>query len=203
MKRIMQKKKIHILACDSFSLELNSFLTNLRREKEEFYEISVTFLSQRLHVDFEAMKKGILEALERIPEEEIILLLYGSKCHPDFKIFLPLNRQIIQLTEANCIEGISGEKTEENPQSFFLNPLQVLEWKKFFSYPEKTERERRLFREQFMMYCSEAVFLENETAEISQELLQEFSDATGLPVRRKKIKSGFLKERIEELITRV
>lgn len=203
MEKTIQKKKIHIVACDSFSLELNSFLPQLQREKEELYEIQVTFLSQRLHVDFQEMKAGILEVLEIIPKEEIIFLLYGSKCHPDFKGFLPIDRKVIQLTESNCIEGISGEKSEENPQSFYLNPLQVLNWKKFFSYPEKTDQERRLFREQFMMYCNEAVFLENGTVDIPQELLQEFSDATGLPVRVKQVKSDFLKERIEVMIKKL
>ena len=175
----MTEKTIHILACDAFSYELDALLEQVSLEDIFKCNFEITYLSQRLHVDFNELQKEVSKRLDEIHAHTIILL-YGTKCHPNFASFLKDN--IYQIEENNCMHSVTGIDTEQRPRTFFLNPLQVKKWRKFFAYDEKNNEQKKLFKENFCQYCDDALFVDTGTDDVSSEELSFFQEATGLPV---------------------
>lgn len=185
----MKKKVIHVLACDAFLYELE-------KVKENFAcELKVKYLSQKLHVDFDKLKQKVSIELEK---DKYDILLYGSKCHPDFPSFLPYNIQRIE--EVNCIHALTGWNTENHSRTFFLNPLQVKNWQTFFAYDQKRHEEKIAFKENFCKYCDNAIFMDTGTHKINKEQLTFFSQATGLPVQVEIIELEYFRQTLNKTI---
>jgi len=177
----MTKKTLHILACDAFSYELEALRKKFSLEDIFKCKIDITYLTQKLHVDFSKLETAVCLTLNTI-QADAIILLYGSKCHPNFESILPA-KKIFLLEENNCMHAITGKDTQDCPRTFFLNPLQVKNWRKFFAYDIKNDDEKVVFKENFCKYCDNATFFDTQVCNISKEQLHFFEQATGLPVK--------------------
>lgn len=193
-------KNICIIACDAFSYETNAALKDKTFAKDLGCKITMTYLSQKLHIDFEAMKEQITSEIKKSPDENI-LLLYGYKCHPDFAGFLPQNA--FTMPQKNCIHALTNIDTEENPRSFYLTPMQILNWRKFFGFDTMSSKEKLSFREKFNHYCTDAIFTDTGSHHVPKEAIDHFSIATGLPIIKKEIPPDIFKNNLSNMIKKV
>ncbi|QDR79446.1 DUF1638 domain-containing protein [Sporomusa termitida] len=79
--------KLGILACSIYQPELEVVLAQIRRDRLFACELVVTYLPLKLHSNLKHLKAAIITALAEIAADRLILL-YGSKCHPEFDDFL-------------------------------------------------------------------------------------------------------------------
>ncbi len=177
----MKPETIYILACEAFRLEIGALWPELEAAAAPAC-LSCRYLDQELHKDLEALKGAVEGALQEISADRVILL-YGSKCHPEMPI-LAAGRRIVTLEEVNCVHAISGRDTREEPRAFFLTPRELFNWRRFFRYDEKTDEEKEIFREKFCTYCNTAVFYDTGVMAYSGELLYDFAAASGLTTDR-------------------
>lgn len=177
--------KICFLSCGIYQPELDMVLAQIQQEGLFDSELTVTYLPAKLHVDFNLLKEGILKALETIVADRIILL-YGSKCHPEFQGFLP-DLQLIRFEQANCIEFMLGERMVELDQmakTIYLTPGWALFWQDFFNRePNATQQS---LQESFRFF-DQLVFVDTGAGEVSAHMIRKISQYTGLASKTEKI----------------
>lgn len=172
--------KVHLLACAIFQLELEQVLEQIRDEKLFDCELIVTYLQAGLHNSFEHLKYTILKAIDAIVEDRIILL-YGSRCHPEFDELLK-RYSLIRFPHSNCIELISGKKTEEINQvskTFYLTPGWLLKWREIFDHGWGLDE---VAIRQSFGYFDRILLADTNTCEIIDEQILDFFEYTRVPI---------------------
>lgn len=115
--------KVAFLACEVLRQELERVLEQINSEGLFDCEIAVTYMPAILHMNFDYLKDDILRALDQMIADRIILL-YGSKCHPEFHEFLK-DRDLITFPQSNCFELILGARMQEidrTSKTYYLTP---------------------------------------------------------------------------------
>jgi hypothetical protein len=124
---------LYIVACGVFAPELEKILPRLRRDLPEI-RIETLFLPPALHNSYGEMEKHIKQALEKLGGQRI-LLLYGSKCHPDMTA-LAGDSGAVCPEEANCIEILTGAEKkkalDQGGKIFYLSAGWLLHWQDIF-----------------------------------------------------------------------
>jgi hypothetical protein len=186
--------KICFLSCGIYQPELAAVLSEIRTEGLFDCELAVIYLPAKLHSDFKLLKAGILKALSGIVADRIILL-YGSKCHPEFYDFLQ-DYQLVRFGQSNCIELILGERMREIDRvtkTIYLTPGWVINWQKFFD-PKKGSDETAI-KQSFASF-EQLLFVDTGVCEVDAKKIREISLYTGLPIKVEKIGLGVFKSNI-------
>lgn len=180
-KSMAKTRESTIISCGIFREELEYLL------KEKELKGNVTFLDAALHVNYDKLKKQLVDTLERLGQEGNVLnVLYGH-CHPEMAAILD-RYGAKKIEAANCLEAIVGKDEirtlASEAKTFFLTAGWVNNWKNMFELGEKDLHID--FKSMFTDYERIIVF-ESEFIPIDEERLHEFSRYTGLPVERRSI----------------
>ncbi|HWR10127.1 DUF1638 domain-containing protein [Sporomusa sp.] len=172
--------KICFLACSIYQPELEAVLAQIRRDRVFDCELAVTYLPLRLHVNLKNLKEAVLTALDETIADKIILL-YGSKCHPEFGEFLK-DHQPVRFAESNCIELILGERMHEidnSSKTFYLTPGWLMKWRELFDRGWGIDEVE--LRQSFGYYDKILLF-DTGVSEITDEMILEFFEYTRVPI---------------------
>jgi hypothetical protein len=170
---------IHIVACGVFAGELDAVAEKIAREGLLSCRLDITYLDQRLHVDFALLKTAVERTLAELADKKTVLL-YGRLCHPDFS-FVP--ESVYRPPSINCVEMLTGAVSTQEPRTFFLTPQQLADWREFFSFDGKSAEEKAAFRPRFCQYCDKAVLKDTGVRPFREEELRSFTEDTGLPIQ--------------------
>lgn len=172
--------KICLLACGIYQPELEQVLVQIKQEKLFSCELELTYLPAKLHVDLKKLKAAVLQALDAVVADRIILL-YGSKCHPEFDEFLQ-NYPVIRFEPANCVELILGEHIQQKVQdsrTFCLTSGWMLKWREIFDPGWGVDEVA--MRQSFACY-DRILFTDTGVSEITDEQLLDFFEYTRIPI---------------------
>ena len=171
--------KICILACSIYQPELEVVLGQIKEERLFACEVVVTYLPLKLHSNLKNLKEAVIKALDEISADRIILL-YGSKCHPEFDDFLQ-NYQLVRFAQANCIELILGERMNEfdSAKTFYLTPGWLTKWRELFDTGWGIDEVA--LRQSFGFY-DRVLFFDTGVSEITEEMILEFFEYTRVPI---------------------
>ena len=168
--------KICLLACGIYQPELEQVLAQIKQEKLFSGELELTYLPTNLHVDLKKLKAAVLQALETVAADRIILL-YGSKCHPEFDEFLQ-NYPVIRFEPANCVELIRGEHSQDS-RTFYLTSGWLLKWREIFDPGWGVDEVA--MRQSFACY-DRILFTDTGASKITDEQLLDFFEYTRIPI---------------------
>lgn len=172
--------KICILACSIYQPELEAVLAQIRRDRLVAYDVVVTYLPLKLHSNLAHLKEAVINALAETVADRIILL-YGSKCHPEFDEFLRSYR-LVRFAQANCIELILGARSKpaaDHGKTFFLTPGWLTKWRELFD--TGTGIDEVALRQSFGFF-DRVLFYDTGVSEITDEMILEFFDYTRVPI---------------------
>ena len=171
--------KICILACSIYQPELEVVLGQIQAERLFACELVVTYLPLKLHSNLKNLKEAVIKALDEISADRIILL-YGSKCHPEFDDFLQ-NYQLVRFAQANCIELILGARMNEvdSAKTFYLTPGWLTKWRELFDTGWGIDEVT--LRQSFGFY-DRVLFFDTGVSEITDEMILEFFEYTRVPI---------------------
>lgn len=181
--------KICLLGCGIYQPELEQVLAQIKAEKLFDCEFTVTYLPINLHIDLKKLKTAVLEALDAADADRIILL-YGSKCHPEFDLFLQ-DYPIVRFDQSNCVELVMGEGLPESgmdSRTFYLTSGWMLKWRELFDPGWGVDEVA--IRQSFACY-DRILFTDTGIGEISDEQLLEFFEYTRVPIE---VQQGSLDE---------
>jgi hypothetical protein len=166
----------------------------------------VTFLSSKLHYDYDLLEKALKSRIEKVleTEQKNIVVIYGDVC-------LGFNHEMKKLTDAhglvkvdaiNCIDCLLGGKgqllkTDPEHKFFFLTPEWINFWNKF----EKSEEN---LKDRYAML--EGIILLDPLGNLDdyKDEIEKISEATSLPVLdKKKIGLQGLQDVIKEAFNRL
>jgi hypothetical protein len=174
----MPEKPVLFISCGIFKEEIEYLV------REGKFPHRVIFLDAALHVNYDRLKAGLVDALEKNRREgAAVKVLYGH-CHPEIKDIL--GRYGAKKLEAgNCLEAFVGheEVVRLNTEaiSFFLSAGWINNWEKMFEAGKKDFGYD--FRSMFEHYKRILVF-DTGVIPLDEEKMQRFSEFTGLPVER-------------------
>ncbi|HWR42231.1 DUF1638 domain-containing protein [Sporomusa sp.] len=172
--------KVCFLACGIYQPELEEVLAQIRKERLFDCELVVTYLPLSLHVNLKHLKDAVLKALNVITADRIILL-YGSKCHPEFDEFLK-DHHLVRFEQSNCIELILGERMHEidkSSKTFYLTPGWLINWREVFD--SGWGLDEVALRQSFGSYDKILLF-DTGVCEITDEMILEFFEYTRVPI---------------------
>ena len=127
------------------------------------------------------LKDGIIKALASIATDRIILL-YGSKCHPEFYDFLSGYYNLIRFDQSNCIELMIGVRIEEINQSaktFYLTPGWLDRWREIFDSGWGLDKVS--LRQSFGIY-DRTLLVDTGVGDITDEKILDFFEYTQVPI---------------------
>lgn len=184
-------KKTHVLACDIFKPELDALLLAMNAGDAQRYtgrQISVTYLSSLLHSDFGLLARAVRRVFREPGERgEPVLLLYGSKCHPDWDRVLD-GRQPVRFTESNCVQLISGREAELGAsRDFCLTSGWIAQWPGFRGDDAMLGITPEKCRAMFARHCDRALFYDTGARPPGEDEMAYFKETTGLRVDREKV----------------
>jgi hypothetical protein len=192
--------RVAFLACGVLRLELEQVLQQIRTEGLFDCEITAAYLQAGLHIDFDRLKEAILFALKSTAADRIILL-YGSKCHPEFHEFLN-ERHPTTFPQSNCIELILGERMQEIDRlskTFYLTPGWLLCWREFF---EQGMQWDEVDMRQSFGYYDRILLADTGVCEIADEQILEFFERTRVPIEVEQVGLSVFKGNIVLAIER-
>jgi hypothetical protein len=174
-----------------------------QRKTENLFtcEIETTYLQAGLHVDFDRLKAAVIDALKNT-EADRIILLYGSKCHPEFHKLLD-GTDIITFKQANCIELILGDRMQEIDRlfrTFYLTPGWMLCWREIF---EQGLHWDEVDMRQSFGFFDQILLLDTDVGEITGEQVLEFFERTRVPIKVEKVGLAGFKGNIIAAMERV
>lgn len=186
-----EKKKTRILACDIFKPELDALINAMNEGGAERYTgraLSVTYLSSLLHSDFDLLARSVRGALREHGKcGEPVLLLYGSKCHPDWDSVLA-GHEAIRFEESNCVHIVSGRTAELGAsRDFCLTSGWIAQWPGFRSDDAALGITPEKCRAMFSCHCDRAVFYDTGVRPPSAEEMAYFRETTDLRVDREPV----------------
>ncbi|WP_371373156.1 DUF1638 domain-containing protein [Sporomusa aerivorans] len=172
--------KICFLGCGIYQPELEQVLAKIKEEKLFECELTVNYLPINLHIDLKKLKTAVLEALAAT-EADRIILLYGSKCHPEFDMFLQ-DYPVTRFEQSNCIELIMGDAIQGggmDSKTFYLTSGWILKWRELFDPGWGVDEVA--MRQSFACY-DRIVFADSGICEISDEQQLEFFEYARVPI---------------------
>ena len=98
---IMAKKAIIFISCGIFREELEYLL------KEKGLDWNIIYLEAALHVNFDRLKKALVEALEENQKAGIELKVLYGHCHPEIMAILE-KYDAKKIEAGNCLEALVG-----------------------------------------------------------------------------------------------
>jgi hypothetical protein len=191
--------EVRIVACGIFQPELDQVLQEIRLEQQPETDIKVTYVAPALHVDYDKLKNGIIEALDQVNEDKRVLL-FGAMCHPEIAEFTE-KYHVVRLPCGNCIELILGLERQREIDSqakvFYLTPGWLLHWRDIFQQGQGWDE---IDARQNMGYYDKALLLDTGTAEYSDEDLLEFFEYTQVPAEIMNIDLSVFKAHVVEAL---
>jgi len=177
--KVERIKRIRIVTCAVFQAELSHVLGQLKGEIPGDCEIEVTCLESGLHSRLSTLKEKVHKILDESKDEKIILL-YGSRCHPDFEE-LSKNYDVVRFEGANCISILSNDNVSPilDPKTFYLTPGWVMNWKEIFAGDFGLDE---ISMRQNLGYFDRMLLLSNDAVKIEDEQILEFFDVAGVPI---------------------
>lgn len=172
--------KVCFLACEIYQPELEEILAQIRTERLFDCELAVTYLPVKLHVNFNHLKDAILKALDVMVADRIILL-YGSKCHPEFHEFLK-DYHLVRFEQSNCIELILGERMkaiDQDSKTFYLTPGWLIRWREIFD--SGWGLDEVAIRQSFGYY-DRTLLIDTGVCDITDEQILDFFEYTRVPI---------------------
>lgn len=172
--------KICFLACGIYQLELEQVLAQIKQEQIFDCEFYVMYLPANLHVDLKKLKEAVLRALDAVVADRIILL-YGSKCHPEFDDFLK-DYPLVRFEQSSCIELILGDRMQENKrdaQTFYLTSGWLFKWREIFDPGWGVDEVA--MRQNFACY-DRILLTDTGVGDITDEQILEFFEYTQVPI---------------------
>ena len=191
--------KVCFLACGIYQQELEQVLTQIRKESLFDCELEVTYLQANLHCNLGNLKDGILQALDAIAADRIILL-YGSKCHPDFYDFLSGYPNLVRFEQSNCIELMMGERMKEldrESKTFYLTPGWLDRWREMFD--SGCGLDEVMLRQSFALF-DRTLLVDTGVGEITDEKILDFFEYTEVPIE---VEAGGLEVLKSNIITAI
>lgn len=172
--------KVHFISCGIYQPELEHVLDQIRNEKLFDCEMQVTYLGAGLHTNFNLLKSNVLKTIDSA-EGDRIILLYGSKCHPEFDELLK-NYPLVRFPQPNCIEIILEQRVRENKENlktFYLTPGWITKWREIFD--SGWGLDEVMMRQSFGFY-DRLLLADTGVCEITDEQILEFFEYVGVPV---------------------
>ena len=191
---ITYRSRIHFISCGIFEPDLERVIDLIRLENTFDAELKVTYLGARLHTDFNLLGNDILKAIDSAKGDRIVLL-YGSRCHPEFDSLLK-NHSLIRFLQPNCIEIILRGKDREifdYSKTFYLTPGWITKWREIFDSgfgPDKV-----MMRQSFSIY-DRLLLGDTGVCQIGDEQVLELFEYTGVPIEIENAELDFFKENI-------
>ena len=172
---------IRMVACGIFGPELEYILKQLKEEGALADEIAVSYVEPALHVDYDKLKVGITEALDKV-EEPARVLLFGSMCHPDLRAFTEKYR-VIRPVPGNCVEMIFGKErqreAEKDARVFYLTLGWLKHWREIFVEGQGWDE---IDARQSFGFYDKILLLDTGIMEINEDDLLEFFEYTQVPI---------------------
>jgi hypothetical protein len=191
--------ELHIVACGIFQPELEQALKQINEESTLGRDLKITYLPPGLHVDYDQLKKGIIDALEEAIKDKTILL-FGSMCHPELDEFAK-QYHVVKFSPGNCIELILGhkrkEELEKNTKAFYLTPGWLQNWQDIFKRGQGWDKIDA--RHNFGFYDM-ILLLDTGVTEIKDEDLLDFFDYTQVPIETEYVGLAAFKQNILEAL---
>ncbi len=183
---IMAKKAIIFISCGIFREELEYLL------KEKRLDWNIIYLEAALHVNFDRLKKALVEALEENQKAGIELKVLYGHCHPEIMAILE-KYDAKKIEAGNCLEALVGpeeiRRINNEGTAFFLSSGWVNNWEKMFALGEKDFNFD--FKSMFDGYKRIIVF-DTGLIPIDEEKVGRFSKLTNLPIERRHISLDYL-----------
>jgi hypothetical protein len=187
-------RRIHIIACVVFKTELAHVLGQLEGRIANDLEIEASYLGAGLHSRLSTLKEQVRSILDQKKNEKIILL-YGSRCHPDFEEILQ-NQEVVGFKEKNCISILSDEGCKpslSDSKTFYLTPGWIVHWKEIFA--GEFGLDEISMRQNFGFY-DRMLLLANDSVTIEDEQILEFFDAGEIPIEVEPMNLAGFRKRI-------
>lgn len=191
----ISSNKIYILACGIFQPELEQSLLAIRNAGTYPYEFEVVYLRAGLHSNMKNLKNGIIQSIQTLPVKKTILL-YGSKCHPEMEDIVK-EYGLTGFPQSNCIELISGHKSDGNDGIFHLTPGWILKWRELFDPGTGIDE---VAMRQNSGYFNQALLSDSNTCLIPDEAILEFFDHTQIPIDIENIGLDIFRRNLEAAI---
>ncbi len=190
---MMDKKAIIFISCGIFKEEIEYLL------RENGLDWKIIYLEAALHVNFDRLKKALVEALEEYQKTGAELRVLYGHCHPE--IMEILDRYGAKKIQAgNCLEAMLGPeeimRLNNEGTAFFLSAGWVNNWEKMFDLGKKDFDFD--FKSMFDGYRRIIVF-DTGIIPIDEEKVERFSKLTKLPVERKHITLDYLLNLIKSI----
>jgi hypothetical protein len=182
-----------LISCGIFREELKY----LAEEKQT--DLNVFFLEAALHVNFNKLRSGLIEALDACRQRgEEPLLLYGN-CHPEMdKIAAAYSAR--RIDAGNCLEALAGrdeiQRLDAEAKTFFLTAGWVNNWEEMFNLG--VEDLGLDFRAMFSPYKRIVVF-DSGVIPINEEKVRRLSAYTSLPVEKSPLCLDHFMKLLEDL----
>lgn len=184
-------KKLPVIVCSVLQAELRQIATQV--PLGEIFVVDSSY-----HFNPEKLYNKVLSIIQENRLNEAILL-YGE-CSAGFKMPFP-GSQIYRFKKQNCIDLLVGSDAEylyHKEKMFVLLPEWAHRWRelfyKWFGFDPQTLRV-------FMRELHNAIVcLDDGTIEITDELIKEIEEASGVSVRVETISLTYLSNTFQQLI---
>ncbi len=191
--------EMRIVACGIFQPELEQVLRQIRDERPHDCIIDVTYVPPALHVDYDKLKDGIIDALDHVSEQKKILL-FGSMCHPEIGEFTE-KYHVVRLSPGNCVELILGKERqreiEKSAKVFYLTPGWLQNWEDIFRRGQGWDE---IDARQNMGFYDKILLLDTGVSEFSDEDILEFFEYTQVPIEIECVDLAVFKENVVKAI---
>jgi hypothetical protein len=177
------REKPCMISCGIFKREIEHLL------ETGDIDAKVHFLSERLHMDYSLLDRGLNKALKKHsePNPQSIIVVYGDAClgfNDEMKTLME-KYDAVKVDGLNCIDcllGGRGKLLEIDPEHkyLFLNPA-------FINFPIKVKGETR--EQTYEMYSMlDGIILLDEMGDLDdyQSEIDEIVDYTGLRILERK-----------------
>lgn len=175
-------KHLRVIACDIFRLEIAAVLDTAgagQALRERGLELAIDWIPSLLHGDFDMLARAVKN---RLSQEGRVLLMYGAKCHPDWRSVIGTRRVAMPGGE-NCIDIISGLSASLGAsRDFHLTSGWYDQWRGFVNLSRKAGLSPEQSRQMFARHCDRAVFHDTGVYTPSEETRAYFAETTGLEV---------------------
>ncbi|MGD1074539.1 MAG: DUF1638 domain-containing protein [Thermodesulfovibrionales bacterium] len=179
--RMTEKNSVLYISCGIFKEELEYLV------KEKGLDWDIVFLAAALHVNFDKLKAGLVEALEEKRKPGMDLrVVYGS-CHPEMSGILD-RYGARKIKALNCLEAMVGpdemKRLHAEAKTFFLSAGWVNNWEGMFALgKEDLDLD---FKSMFRSYERIVVF-DTGVIPINEEKVLKFREFSGLRIERRRI----------------
>ncbi|GHV53760.1 hypothetical protein FACS1894216_12390 [Synergistales bacterium] len=174
---------LSVLSCGIFRPEIERLMPDIMREIHS--ELRVSFVPPALHVDYRKLADGIAEGFRRMDRrnEEKVLLLYGSMCHPKLPDIAE-DAAAAYIKPGNCIDAVLSKQRKDEIEAkygrvFYLTAGWLKYWRDIFqggmgwdSVDARTN----------MGFYDQIIVLDSGITRITDEDVIEFFEFTQVPV---------------------